>query len=232
MQWLLELIQLPPEEFDKHQRQARNLSDRLAVFSDFSPKRFKPLRSAQIARLVSEIRAGVHDLRVGKPWEVRVSASIRLQPVRKGNPQVKLHYTDNLAAAFLSSAIQRVGSQYERIAECEAPGCRRLFVKRKVRHYCSQKCSQRMRSSRYYELHREELSKRRHDSYVGRIKREKGAARVVQMRKRRPAGEVEGNGKSVAPAAGRYRRPASSQSRQGRCISPLFGQHSANRATF
>lgn len=185
LQWLLKLIQLPAEELHKHGGQARYLSDRLAIFSNYAPEGFRPLRSSQIKRLVAEIREGMYGLRSGKPWEVRVPVSIRLQPLRKGNSQVTFNYIGDLSAAFLSSAIQRLGAHFDRIAKCEASGCERLFVKRKATRYCSRKCSQRMRSSRYYELHREQLRKRRHDAYVERIRQEKGAARVVQTRKRR-----------------------------------------------
>jgi len=182
LQFLLRLIQLPAAEFDKPKRLARNLSDKLAIFSNSAPERFKPLRSQEIARLTREIRRGVLALKANRPWEARVSATIRLQPVRKGGAQVSVQYTDDLRGAFLSSAIQRVGAQYEHISECQAAGCSRLFVKRKAGRYCSGKCSQRTRSRRFYEQHREELSDRRHNAYVERIKKEKGAAKKVQRR--------------------------------------------------
>jgi hypothetical protein len=177
---LLRLIRLPHEEFVRHRAQARILSDRLAIFSNFAPARFKSLSARQIERLLSEVRRGVQCLRTGRPWEVTVSASIRVQPAPNAEPRVHVQYTKDLAAAFLASAIQRVATHYKYIAECAAPNCGLLFVKRKAGRYCSAKCSQRVRSSRYYEQHREELSRRRHDAYVERIRREKGRARKVQ----------------------------------------------------
>ncbi|MGO9062780.1 MAG: CGNR zinc finger domain-containing protein [Candidatus Binataceae bacterium] len=180
LQWLLGLIQIKTEEFQKHKKQERNLSDRLAIFAESAPEAFRPLRTTEIVKVVGEIRAGIEALQAGKPWTVTATLTGQIQPGRRTGAVA--HYADDLAAAVLWSAYELVGAQSERIARCQAPECRTLFVRRKRGLYCSPQCSQRVRSAHYYEKHKDELNEARRRRYEKADKRD-GAALYFERRR-------------------------------------------------
>jgi hypothetical protein len=189
LRWLLDLIQVPSEQLEKYSRkETRYLSDRLAILSNISPGTFRPLGSSDISKLLNEVSEGIRGLRAGKPWDVTVNLNVRVDPRQRSASGIGLYYTRDLSSALRWSVVQFLEFHRGRIAECTAPGCRRLYVKRKAARYCSTRCSQRVRSSRYYDRHSTELSERRHDLYVRQLKREKGAAIKIQRRARRKPG--------------------------------------------
>ena len=184
--FLLGLIQIKTEEFQKHKKQERNLSDRLAIFTQSAPEAFRPLHTTEIVKVISEIRAGIEALHAGKPWTITATLTGQIQPGRRTGVAPRPHYAGDLAAAVLWSAYELVGAQGERIAQCQAPECRTLFVKRKRGLYCSPQCSQRVRSAHYYEKHKDDLNKARRQQYQERDKKRRiGAADYWTARKER-----------------------------------------------
>ena len=71
----------------------------------------------------------------------------------------------------------------EQIARCGAPGCTELFLRNRRQEYCSRGCSQKVRSSKWYDAHREAAQEKRRQAYRREVKRTSPGARV-QVRKR------------------------------------------------
>ena len=75
----------------------------------------------------------------------------------------------------------------EQIARCLAPGCTQLFLRNRRQEYCSRSCSQKVRSSTWYEAHREDAKERRRQSYRREVELKHPGARVRTQKPRRPA---------------------------------------------
>ena len=75
-----------------------------------------------------------------------------------------------------------------RLARCLRPECCRVFVRIRRQQYCSPRCSQIMRSRRWYAAHRPEARSRRREAYQAQVKtvypRAKVAARTRRARRR------------------------------------------------
>ena len=72
-----------------------------------------------------------------------------------------------------------------RLARCLRPECCRVFVRIRRQQYCSPRCSQIMRSRRWYAAHRPEARSRRRQAYQAQVKTVYPRAKVVATRTRR-----------------------------------------------
>ena len=57
------------------------------------------------------------------------------------------------------------------VVRCQAPECPELFLRHRRQQYCSQKCSQQVRSAAWYAAHRAAANARRRQSYRDRLRR-------------------------------------------------------------
>ncbi len=76
----------------------------------------------------------------------------------------------------IATLLEEFGAQ---IARCEAPGCTQLFLRNRRQEYCSRSCSQKVRSSKWYEAHREMAQERRRQSYRREVRRKYPRAQVL-----------------------------------------------------
>jgi len=83
--------------------------------------------------------------------------------------RVRRHLTQMAVASWPDTVWVSIMSLLEefgpRIRRCEACLEKRLFVKSKRQAYCSARCSQRVRSERWYRTHRRVALDRRHERY-------------------------------------------------------------------
>lgn len=82
----------------------------------------------------------------------------------------------------VASVLEKFGSHIER---CQAPDCGRLFLRARRQIYCCAECSQRVRSRRWYEAHRDEARGQRREAYQKEVRRKSYAGVKVQRRTRR-----------------------------------------------
>jgi len=69
------------------------------------------------------------------------------------------------------------------IRMCEE--CSKIFLRSRRQEYCSKQCSQRVRTRRWYEIHKEEAKDKRRQTYEQEMKKKHPKA-VVQRRKPKP----------------------------------------------
>ena len=62
----------------------------------------------------------------------------------------------------IAALLEEFGAQ---IIRCEAPECTHLFLRNRRQQYCSRPCSQRVRSTKWYNEHRETAKERRRQVY-------------------------------------------------------------------
>jgi hypothetical protein len=74
--------------------------------------------------------------------------------------------------------LQRSGSLVRRCAHCPKP-----YIRSGRMDYCSQACSQRARSAKWYAAHREEAIERRHEAYKRKVKLRQRGAKVVRRKR-------------------------------------------------
>jgi len=79
----------------------------------------------------------------------------------------------------VSSLFERYGTSIRRCPECKT-----LFLRSRRQEYCSSRCSQKVRSRRWYATHREEALEKRHDAYKTSVKREHPRAKVTRRLRR------------------------------------------------
>ena len=71
-----------------------------------------------------------------------------------------------------------------RLARCLRPECCRVFVRMRRQQYCSPRCSQIMRSRRWYAAHRPEAQRRRREAYQAQVKTVYPRAKVATRTRR------------------------------------------------
>jgi len=76
--------------------------------------------------------------------------------------------------------LQRSGSFVRRCAHCPKP-----YIRSGRMDYCSQACSQKARSAKWYAAHREEAIERKHESYKRNITLRQRGANVVRRKRKR-----------------------------------------------
>jgi hypothetical protein len=80
---------------------------------------------------------------------------------------------------LVADLLEQEGSKLHRCTQC-----RKLYWKFKRQAYCSQKCSQQLRTRKYYEAHHEELKDKRHERYAQQKREELGTG--TKVRRNRP----------------------------------------------
>jgi hypothetical protein len=85
---------------------------------------------------------------------------------------------------LVADLLEKEGPHLHRCAQC-----RKLYWKFKRQDYCSPKCSQQLRTRKYYEAHHEELKDKRHERYVQEMRSEHGPG--VKVRTNRPVGKTK-----------------------------------------
>ncbi|MGO9604171.1 MAG: hypothetical protein ACLQAT_12360 [Candidatus Binataceae bacterium] len=186
LDFLLGLIQVPPEDFRKNARRSRYLLERMAAFCLARIEVFKPLRGIQIEQLCLRVRTGIEDFLARKPWDTPAGPRRRVQFDLAGRPSTT-YFTENLAVAFEWAAQDLIKEESNRIRRCEAPSCDKLFIRTKASRYCSISHSQQARSRRFYHLHKAELSERRHELYKVKVAVERGEVTAKKVRRQKRA---------------------------------------------
>lgn len=82
----------------------------------------------------------------------------------------------NCFSVGIAAVFMRFGPQ---IARCQAPDCRRLFLRIRRQTYCSPECSQRVRSAAWYKTHRDEARERRRRAYERQMRRKQSGAKLA-----------------------------------------------------
>ena len=144
----------PPDQIDAYRTWIRWLLHRL-------------VKSSPAAEQVDDVEQDLHL----KIWPVGAGAAVVLAIGGSTWDILRFQTLDLLRAVGL-----------DRIRRC--PSCPRLFARVGKLDYCSRQCAQRVRASRFYAAHRDEVLEKRHEDYKKRRRRiQKGAQ--VQRRKRR-----------------------------------------------
>jgi hypothetical protein len=95
------------------------------------------------------------------------------------------YYHGAARAALLEACARLLEAEGGRVARCARSGCGRLFVKVKRGAYCSKRCSQSMRTSRFRSSHsKEELSEARHRAYKAKVRKQRGPATAGKVSRR------------------------------------------------
>lgn len=201
LQWLLALAQQTPGAGAQATTEdARRLSERLAIFAGFDHRTFKPLSPQQIARLLADVLKGIRTISSGKRWDLTERLTRRVQPGRRIIQTHLFYGGEDLGAAVRWNAQEMAAEQIKRIAQCTAPKCERLFIRRKAATFCSAKCAGRARFARYYAGHKHELSRLRRKRYGERVKLEdKPQATAAESN----AGEEKAGAAGKFPSPGR-----------------------------
>ena len=145
----------------------------------------------ELQRIQEQVRAAIAAVRRGDAFipivEARPVESIEVGISRDSSSRRRLHASwllpDRRVAFWMGVAValEQAG---DLIHECQRQDCHTLYVRLRGQKYCSTACSQRDRSARHYEKHRDEVLERRHDAYVQSKRRKQKHARVA--RRRRP----------------------------------------------
>lgn len=156
-----------------------------AIQAEFPP--FPP--EAEIRAIHVQLREILHALwpRSGETAKQRIPLPAGIQCVHLSNDgkEIRRIYGANWPDWFwvgIAALLEEFGSHIER---CQAPDCGRLFLRIRRQSYCSAECSQRVRSRRWYEAHRDEARERRREAYEKEVRIRSYARAKVQRRKGR-----------------------------------------------
>jgi hypothetical protein len=152
------------------------------------PERSEERLSADtLVRLAKELKRGLKMLQAGRAWRPHGLQQL-VEPMSNGK-LIKSH-VGNLRSRFLDAAVNAIVDNFERIHECERPGCSRLFVKLKRACYCSKYCQQRVMSERFFsEMTEIQRSEYTHGQYRKRVAKRKGRAVAGHVRRRSKVNE-------------------------------------------
>lgn len=131
-----------------------------------------------LSDLQKELLEGMHKLLKGEEWWIQYS-SPALPPDhliyvlrRAARGRLSGFYMGNHRSCFLMLAVDLLKAVGERLRQCVE--CQKVFLAVKRQAYCGPKCSQRARTRRYQDTHKETLSERRQRSYERQVKRKLG----------------------------------------------------------
>lgn len=156
------------------------------------PAEFPPLPSeAEIRALQLQVRETLHAFwpMTGKPAKHRITIPAGIQHVYLSNDgrEIQRTYGADWPDWFwvgIAALLEKFGSHVER---CQAPDCGGLFLRIRRQAYCCAECSQRVRSRRWYEEHREKARERRRDAYERQIRQKYPRAKLASRRAARSA---------------------------------------------
>lgn len=141
------------------------------------------LSAANLARLSGEVWHGIRALIRGEPWRSRVRSMTLYLDVN--GDRATRRYIAKHRDGFLIEAHELIAAEAKRLRQCLRKNCRRIFVANRRQVFCSLSCSQDERTERFLTSHgEEELSERRHARYVASIRRTKGPAVAIRIRRR------------------------------------------------
>jgi hypothetical protein len=116
------------------------------------------------------VREAVDSLMNTGGWRPSGRLEMSLQLLRTPDGAVRrLFASDNrrrgqnwrvVTVMVLAALLERAGDQLRRCVSCD-----QIMVRRGRREYCSNACSQRIRSARHYQVHREQLLERKAEHY-------------------------------------------------------------------
>jgi hypothetical protein len=196
LSWLLEFVYLSPEKVaELSATEQKQLRFNLAYFANIQePSRLPPLE--EIAIFASEIRSGIEHLRRTTRWvftlpkDSTIERTIEPRPRRRAG-RTKLdgfqsfYTSDDFRTSFLLCAADVVEAEGTRIRVCAQKDCGRVFARHRLAKYCSSRCSQKERDSRFRKRSaKDERSKRRHRYYKKRMERLHGRAVADKVRPR------------------------------------------------
>lgn len=205
--WLLEFARIDLGTISTRDRQ--QWRDTLAVF--VPPRMILPhTRGPSITQLetgapnYAQMLLAQRELRQGmarlfgvppKPWVVSHIRNSRTL-VRRATAIESVFWSPSFRKRFLMAVADVLEAFGEWIRACVRPECRRLFLAVKRQRYCSGKCSQTVRSRRFWSDHRDELLEKRRQQYEAKIRRTHPHARVRRRRSATPPSPPE----ETAPA--------------------------------
>jgi len=199
--WLLYFMQTDlrtiPQKGEKFVKSWRDLQDEMVVFSlpphwdsmnemaSIADLEHRPGKK-EIEKIQRELKRGVAGLL--KSPEGRVWRIPNLQPtsvlVRLLNGRIVRSYrSKSIRDRFLMVAADLLEKVGERIKCC--PKCGRLFPAVKRQGYCSQRCSQTVRTRKYRATHGEALRERRRERNNAKRQAEKVRQAALQIAQRR-----------------------------------------------
>jgi hypothetical protein len=205
LSWLLEFVYLTPEKTAQLTvPQRTQLGFELAYFVGRpEPWRLPPLE--EIAVLASEIKTGIEQLQRLTRWVLKLPKDSMVERTIEPRPKWRagritldgfqsIYTSDDFRTSFLLCAADALEAEGTRIRECAQKDCRRMFARHRRARYCSARCSQKERDSRFRKrMTKSECSDRRHRYYKNKMARLRGAA-VAGKVKARPARQTTGKG--------------------------------------
>ena len=125
----------------------------------------------EMVTIQRELRNGINRL-LGqadfRSWHIpKLSPSVTLVRLKTGRV-IRSYGSKAIRDRFFMAITDILQSKGEYIRKC--PVCGRLFEVIKRKAYCSSRCSQKLRTRRYRETHKERLRKKRREKYVGKMK--------------------------------------------------------------
>lgn len=196
LRWLLEFLQ------SKADHQAQSSEDKqqqlkfdLAYLTGW-PDPYQLPPHEEIVRLANEVTTNIRELIRTSRWTLRLpgtaelTRTIRPRAVTRAEGLVldgfaSYYGSDDFRSAFLLRVADVVEAEGTRIRTCAQNECQRLFARHGRAKYCSSRCSQRERDSRFRQRRPKiELSKRRHRYYKNRIAKQRGRATADKVRPR------------------------------------------------
>jgi hypothetical protein len=133
----------------------------------------------QVRRMHRWLRSGLERLKSGEghSWAVPLAATPRLM-MFGGRlvtwPDADVPYTES----FKLKAYEALGRQARRFRVCAK--CRRPFLARKRQAYCSKRCSQTVRTTKYRAAHRQKVNESRMRAYYARRRKASATPRSGQ----------------------------------------------------
>ena len=116
-----------------------------------------PVSPDAARQLAVFLKDGLHAFASGFSWDLPSMSIARSVIPDDGRPSYNGHWNDMFLMAA-ADVLQGVG---HRLRICAAAGCERLFVKRKRRRFCSEKCSGAERMRRFEKDTKRYKAKRR-----------------------------------------------------------------------
>lgn len=144
-----------------------------------------PHAADRVRTLQGNLRRGLEGLLKREVWEL---PPLAIEASQRDGKFVS-SYAGELDDVFLNECWDRLrGLPVWRLQHCPVNDCNRIFVRTKKALYCSIHATAQARAARYRRglsnrLTPEEIRRRRHDHYVARVKKLKGAAAAKKVRK-------------------------------------------------
>lgn len=179
--WLLRFAELDLSRGDRDNPRLRQDAWRAV-----DPTCARPMQWDELVDVHRRFRAGLAELRAGRPWRLEVPGEHVVLPGRGGGIEGRF------AAQwpwdrFLIAAMDMLVSVGDRLRTCGRPGCRRALIAAKRQKYCAE-CAAAIQKERVQDWRRRHAQRVRdlaHEAYVQRKRRETGRPRLKIERRPR-----------------------------------------------